>query len=507
VEEACQRGWLPDVAPRVVQPPYQSALLLDKVPSAKDELELLDKSSGFRQIIFSSTEWDFYRYIMGGNWASFIFTPHPLANSSEPARPFTRSKSIISHNTREDVFDLGLAGRFVAWNCFLLGWTAERFNEFDTGHYTSQDGRISSDGRTERIGKKYQWISWYTLLAFLSDNYQMRSDYSDKKHLLYNTPDQVDVYLHDPARWLQVVASIKKTEIEDGFWRIPSLPSWPLPNFSEIRQWVDTAIYDLPPSDVIVCVPELPKDWGEGPWLKLFSEHTWKSDFAPGQWALGRRFYTDLWWQISPMLIHADELPRLLEALEKSTVQENLKENGRIDLVNDWHVPLTQWPTLVEDWDEGFCETAPRSWGTWLPVSWRPVVGECGHPDQRDERAPVCLPFPSLFQEWNLELDLQRGVVLHQGDPLFGLASWVFQENALFAHVDSLRNLLTASGYTLIWCMRGERRAFLNLDDPHAGNASAWADYHGIGFLGSGGRVQTAWLHKEVRCYDQESPQ
>jgi hypothetical protein len=504
VEEACQRGWLPDIDPRVVQPPYQSSLPLDKVPDTKDDLELINKSVGFLRIIFSSTGSNFYRYIMGGNSASIDFSSQPLPNSSAPTRPFVRSESIFSHNTRENVFDLGLAGRFVAWNCLALGWTAERFDKFDTGYYTSQDGPLSSDGHTERIGKKYQWISWYTLLAFLSDNYQMRSDYSDKKQRLYDTPDQVGVDLHDPARWLQAVASTKKAEIEDGFWRIPSLPSWPLPNLSEIRRWVDTAINDLPPSDVIVCAPELPKDWGGGSWLKLFSEHIWKSDFAPGQWALGRRFYTDIWWQLSPMLIRADELPRLLEALEKSTVQENLKENDRIDLVNDWHMPLTQWPTLVEEWDEGFRETAPRSWGTWLPVSWRPVVGECGHPDRRDEHAPVCLPLPSLFQEWNLELDLHRGVVLYQGEPLFGLAGWIFQENALFARVEPLRHLLAASGYALIWCMRGERRAFLNLDDPHGENTSAWADYYGIGYLSSDGRVQTAWVHKEVHRYDQK---
>lgn len=314
---------------------------------------------------------------------------------------------------------------------------------------------------------------------------------------------QLASHARDAAELLKgyaTLTSTKKAEIEDGFWKIPSLPPWPDPNPNEIRQWVHSENNDLPPTDVIVCAPELPKDWGEGAWLKLFSEHIWKSNFAPGQWALGRRFLTDIWWQISPMLIHSDDLPRLLESLEQSTVQEHLLATGRIDPANDWHVPLTQWPTLVEPWDEGFRDATPGGrWGEWLPVPWRPLVGECGHPDRRDEHAPVCLPLPSLFKEWNLELDLRRGVVLYQGEPIFGLAGWVFQEDALFARVEPLRNLLAASDYALIWCMRGERRAFLNLSDPHNENTSAWADFHGIGFLGSDGRVQTAWLHKDVR--------
>lgn len=499
VEEAYQRNWLPDVAPHIVHPSYQSSLPLYDVPGNKDELALLDKSNGYHQIIFSCTSWDFYRYIMGENSASIDFSSRPKLDSSEPIRPFVPSKSIISPSSREDIFDLALAGRFVAWNCRSLGWTSERFEEFDTGYYTKQNGRASGDSRTERIGKKYQWISWHTLLAFLSDNYQMRPDW-DKKQRRYDTPDQVDVDMQDPARWLQVVASTKETEKGDGFWSIPSLPPWPLPNQNDIRQWIYSAKNDLSPMDVISCAPELPKAWGGGAWLRLFSEHIWESDFAPGQWALGRRFSTDIWWQITPMLIHADDLPRLLESLELPTVQEHLMTNGRIDHANDWHVPLSKWPTLVEPWDEGFRETTPDSRGEWLPVPWRPLVGECGHPDRRDEHAPVCLPLPSLFREWNLELDLHRGVVLHQGEPIFGLASWVFQEDALFASIEPLRNLLATSGYALIWRLRGERRVFLNLNDPHDENSSAWADYHGIGFLGSDERVQTAWLHKEVRC-------
>lgn len=497
VEEANRRGWLIDIDLSVVRPPYRSTLPLEQVPD-KESLEALDKSRGYHQIVFSSTSWDFYRYIMGGNSASIPFSSQPLPNSVETARPFIRSENYISYRANDEVFDLALAARFVAWNCVSLGWTAERFDNFDTGYYTEQHGRNSGDERTERIGKKYQWVSWHTLLGFLADNYTMRPGWNKEPHI-YDTPDQVDVQLHDPARWLQDVVTAKKNESTNNLWRIPSLPPWPLPDLVNMRKWVKFTIDDLPPADVIVCTPELPKDWGDGTWLRIACEHNWSSRFAPGQWAKGNDFSADIWWQVTPMLIHASDLPRLHQELETPEVQAQLAGIGRIDNLKDWHTPLVLWPELYADWDEGFCEPLSNSWDDdRLPVPWRALVGECGHPDRRDDHSPVTIPLPSLFREWKLELDIRRGVVLYQGQVVFGLAGWVHGENVLFARVDVLQQLLAASGYALVWWLRGERRAFLNIMDPHS-NRSVWADYHGIAYLSENGRVQTIWLQKVVR--------
>lgn len=499
VEEACRREWLPDIDPSSVRPPYRSTLPLGEVPS-NDGLSELDTSKGFGRIVFSSTSNDFYRYIMGGNSVSLDFLSRPLPDSAEPARPFTRAESLISRGTDESIFDLALAARFVAWNCLALGWTAERFEDFDTGFYTRDRSRMGDDEGTERIGKKYQWISWHTLLAFLADNYAMKSGWN-REPRIYESPAQVHINPHDPARWLQIVAPTISRNNNQDFWRIPSLPSWPLHNLEVMRTWVASSNCDLPPSDVIGCVPELPAAWGEGPWLRLAAEHIWQSKFAPGGWGLGNDYFADLWWQCWPMIIHADDLPELLSRLEEPTVQRDLAAVGRIDPANDWHTPLAQWPATQAEWDYDFQVSHPNAWHDfWLPVSWRPLIGECGHPDRRDDHAPILLPMPSLFREWGLELDLRRGLVLHQGEPVFGLAGWLGGEGALFANLHKLRGLLDASGYALIWRWCGERRAFMNLGfGGHDEEDFAWADYHGISYLGADGRVQGAWSEKKIR--------
>jgi hypothetical protein len=498
VEEAHRQGWLSGINLNVVHPPYRSTLPLAQVPT-KDGLEQLDSSKGFRNIISSCSDWgDFYRYIMGGNSASIDFCSTPLPGSSEAVRPLFKSENIISGRAAHDeIFDLALAARFVAWNCLTLGWTAGRFEDFDNGSYTRQHGRSDGDVRTERIGKKYQWIGWHTLLAFLADNYAMRPD-RNKEPRSYNTPDQVDVQLHDPARWLQIVTTAPRNDTNNNFWRTPNLPPWPLPSLDNVKKWIASASCDLPPSDVIICSPELPEDWGSGTWLKVASEHIWESRFAPGQWAKRKDFLADIWWQITPLLILASDLPRLQQELETLDAQKHMVGIGRIAPANDWHIPISQWPELKADWDDGFCDPSIDSRRVWLPVPWKDFVGECGHPDRRDDHSPVAVPLPSLFQEWGLDLDLRRGVVLYQGQVAFGLAGWVQGEDVLFARLDVLQRLLTVSNYTMVWWLRGERRAFINLSSQDS-KESVWADYYGLAYLSENGEVQTLWLHKEVR--------
>jgi hypothetical protein len=65
--------------------------------------------------------------------------------------------------------DLGIIQRYVLWRVFDLGWTTERFGAFDR-FSIGQHGRDAS--KAERIGKKYQWIAYHEILAFISDRFQ-----------------------------------------------------------------------------------------------------------------------------------------------------------------------------------------------------------------------------------------------------------------------------------------------------------------------------------------------
>ena len=62
-----------------------------------------------------------------------------------------------------------LIQRYIRWRVFDLGWTVERFGNFDR-MVNWNSGRKAD--KPERIGKKYQWIAYHEILAYIADHYQ-----------------------------------------------------------------------------------------------------------------------------------------------------------------------------------------------------------------------------------------------------------------------------------------------------------------------------------------------
>lgn len=498
VEMASEKGWLKDVELTRVRPPYHSELPLDDVPSEK-QLRVVDNSGGFGNIVGSALGRDFYWYVMGATSGAKPFSSHPLPHSSEPVRAYGDGNAESARVPPSGIFDIPMAARFVVWNCRRLGWTAERFELFDTGHQVRDGSRIARAGRTERIGKKYQWISWQTMLAFLADNYQMTPE-SLRGPRQYDTPHQIGyIDVIDPSRWLQLTAQPAVKSDDEKFWRIPSLPRWPAANDDDLDRWGSSQLFDLPAIDVINCVPDIPAQWGKGPWIRIAAENVWSSPAYPGVWGRDQERDADIWWQLTPALIRSRDLDTLMSELSKAEVCTQLAGIGRIDIESDSEIQLTEWPNVGESFNRGF-ETENESWhGPWLPVPWMPLVGKCGDPDRNDEHKEVILPWPRLFRDWGLKLDLQRGVVRLGDAGVFGLAGWVLGEEALFAQRDALLDLLDRNGNTLVWWMLGERRAFAREIGHSEPKKYIWIDSHGIAFLGKDGRTQVAWLRREVR--------
>ena len=71
-------------------------------------------------------------------------------------------------------FDLSIIQRYIVWRVFDLGWTTERFGDFDSISIRDETRQAN---KAERIGKKYQWIAYHEIMAHLADKYQYRPDY------------------------------------------------------------------------------------------------------------------------------------------------------------------------------------------------------------------------------------------------------------------------------------------------------------------------------------------
>ena len=95
-------------------------------------------------------------------------------------------------------FDVRAIQRYVLRRVFDLGWTIERFGKFDR-FSIGDPGRLAN--KSERIGKKYQWIAYHEILAYISDHYQYRGRFlfDDEGGSLYEGPWQFHVRDIDPS--------------------------------------------------------------------------------------------------------------------------------------------------------------------------------------------------------------------------------------------------------------------------------------------------------------------
>ena len=141
----------------LVRPPYKSVWPIEE-PS-KEEIEQLVREAGADRIkssigVGDVGVHDFGEYTMGR------------------VRSFKTRSSKTGMLDRDPVdkenFNGMWARKWVIKRAINFGWNQNLFNDFDRSRYVHDGERYGR--RVERIGKKYQWIAYYELLARLADN-------------------------------------------------------------------------------------------------------------------------------------------------------------------------------------------------------------------------------------------------------------------------------------------------------------------------------------------------
>jgi hypothetical protein len=192
-------------------------------------------------------------------------------------------------------FDLSKIQRWVVKRVFDLGWTQHRFGLFDKHH-----GRSQRDGhKSERIGKKYQWLAYHEILARIADNFQFRawmSRHADRRR--YKGTWQLGVRDIDPSCVLR-----SKTDQDPvaAWWEPVSYDSWADPVGNE--DWLHSE-YDLPSPVSLIEVVD-PRDGSC--WLNLHGFYKWTqpTPFDQDRYAISRR---DIFYLLQGYLVRESEI-------------------------------------------------------------------------------------------------------------------------------------------------------------------------------------------------------
>jgi hypothetical protein len=376
------------------------------------------------------------------------------------------------------------AARFIYQRCIELGWTAERFAQFDDSIARHDRGR--DNHKPERFGKKYQWIAFYELIARLADNYT------------YVSSDRVVAY----GAWRQnlrkidptlpperiVVGENQEHERHSTFppetrptWWTTGEPRFDRPEPGQEGAWAQRCD-DLPTPEEIVCVT----DPAGQRWLVLEGYRNWRDDpfelptlepiTAPER---------DLAILIGSALVAAKDTDALREWL---SVNPDL-----LRALPDWHSQgtfeayLAELPRAQNQFDHPAGWRAKHGWGT-LPVrSAATTLGytsegngfDCSLSESVSLEVPAKMLFDLAGMRWS---ETDAGWVSRQGQLVAQhrrTAEGFHRDWVLVISHAALAEVLRDNGLVLAVGLFSERRVFRRKSKHATLDRLGWVDYVG----------------------------
>lgn len=204
-------------------------------------------------------------------------------------------------------FDLTIIQRYILARVFGLGWTRERFGAFDRS--VNRVGR--SAHKAERMGKKYQWIAYHEIQAYLSDHYQYHDGYYPDIEREYRGPWQDHLRDLDPSHPISSVAGGTHVEPHNPSWWAPQIhSSWG--NETDPVGWLKNN-KDLPdPMKFLRCVEA---QTGHA-WLNLSAYLAWEQPLPAGyEWSEVRK--RRIWYIFDSFLFRKQDLGDVLKLAKK----------------------------------------------------------------------------------------------------------------------------------------------------------------------------------------------
>lgn len=359
----------------------------------------------------------------------------------------------------ESRLDLDIIQRYVLWRVFDLGWTSERFGEFDRIVTATDRGREAR--KPERVGKKYQWIALHEILAFISDHYQYRASFNSSHPFSeYHGPWQsyrrdIDPSLLRPAARDQPL----RKDVPNNLWAHSDGFDWG--DDVDAQEWVNRKD-DLPDVSRLL---RFTRDEDGYAWLMLHGMLAWEQPTRPthDHWeTAGRR----VWIHMTGYLLDRGAAAETLERLRKTDLWAHRPPE-----------PAATWRLFFGEveWSPGFWDLISEidkedtrgdaDW-LWHVTSFRPAATDysfegggydCSLSEPVAQYRPEWQTTKSMGLRWTgLGADFENAAgELVASDP----SAHSSGPSALVIRESDFADYLDSSDLALIWTVLGERDA------------------------------------------------
>lgn len=354
------------------------------------------------------------------------------------------------------------------------GYSPKVFSNFDILH--SSHDRSHSD--IERIGKKYQWIAMYKILARLSDAYP-NIDFNDS----YYTPTQsarnidptyrIDTSLKDNRKSKYVVPKFDVTQTKDEI-------NW-------LKQWKE-----MPAIEEYL----LTKDEDDIEWVNLFSYNTIRS---PKKFSNHDVWIREIWTFIQAFVVKKEHLNTVCREIHRVGLKgRHFRENREIEGI---YAREFYWSdTYRERCKEEYYGFAPFLIGhkEFSEIEIAPAYLQYNHSSSEDASSPdnvnIVMANEWLFKGLALRYGKQNGEWIDKQGRIVVIdnAAYGKGHNALLIKKDILLEYLNKMGVVMFWPVLTERHSRL----AHGSGGPGYEQNGGWAYLDERGVI-----HHQFRSY------
>jgi hypothetical protein len=346
----------------------------------------------------------------------------------------------------------GLCNLAIKWIIEKYGYAVEKHGEFDR---KIGSGRSRNYKNKERIGKKYQWIAFYEILARVCDNYPFYEDSFSNDAKLSNYEGTWEPFVRDidPTITIKDNTKVKSKSI---WWNTFEYSNWNI----EPNDWL-TSKEDLPNPQNLLCVfDEQGVEWLV---LKMYLE--WNEPVPLGE--EGYEYpHKSLSYDLNSHIVNRKDLQKFIESLQNI----NLKDCDLSDSQKIWEMYSREYywaaanRTFRTDfyggnqWDEFYnrksneyiCKTAR----TTVQYLWE-VVSDAS----QEEPISFYKPTEFLFGLLDLQYSNVEGELLnHSGEMICFDPSGNIQANScLLVRKADLLKVLNEKDLEIVWTSFGDK--------------------------------------------------
>lgn len=360
-----------------------------------------------------------------------------------------------SNKHNKHVFSIELFKRLILRRVLELGWTCERFNDFDTNVRLKD----RAAHKAERIGKKYQWIAYDEFHARISDNFGLAESgipIMEDEHLQKGTwPDHFrDI---DPSLLLQNSAHDGWGRNQRNWWTPHDYSAW-LSAPSPLHWLKQTS--DLPAPVDFLRVTDL----NGRKWLVLNAYACWERKDTAGNLHGRAPDRQEVHYIFRSYLVRKKHF--------KTVAEWGNKQNWINDRLPSAHGFYKRY--LHEHyWAEYFDCPEDSDWITrvWqvndlphpvLPTTAEFSCGESGYDCSVDKGFQISMPTRWIVKKMNLQISGRRGEFTDSKNNVIASDPSTRKKghSTLLIDEPAFQKFLDREGLVLMWTLLGEKNIY-----------------------------------------------